>query len=54
MMVDVMVCIASYYVNFIDAVNCCSSFTMGDFSSRVSEKVLDNIEKGVIFFPLEP
>ena len=35
-----MVYITSYYVNFVDAVNYGSDLTTGEFSLRVSEKVL--------------
>ena len=38
-MVNVMVCITSYHINFVDAIDYCGGVTTGDFSLRVGEKV---------------
>ena len=39
-MVDTIVHIISYYVNFVDAVDYCDSVTTGNIGLRISKKVI--------------
>ena len=38
-MVDMIVGIASYHVNFVDAIDYCGGVTTGNFGLRIGEKV---------------